>query len=603
MRILPISKLDAAELEPHQRLFVELWYGMTHQNSLDSYRVRCLNAHGIVRELDWELDAGLVNDTELKALCEEAAEILSADPVILEFFAAQWSIVKPMLADPPKVPKGGDVASGPWSRLRFAIRDMLMALQARYFRGLCEALPKAVSPGNDNQIGILVGALLSELIAQGWPLSTLFRWHLHFLKPSDESDYSFEQNLDFMLRQLQRGPQPFMVTIRLWGSKTLVGVEKFEDFRLASEFTLAEAEKKRVRGGDASKFLRAREKVVFATTKVEAQDEMSAAILARTAAENLLDLFRFEFEPQPVRVERHCLVRRQGDGRLWLLELRNTVPNPRLNCELDDFHDLARQVGEVATRDDLDAGSQQQLQAAIRQYRFGRDAEGYRDKFMAWWMGLEALTSVGSGTSIGGKVIKNASHALLCDYLHRVLRDLLGTLRHIEVNWPSDLAGVSGCAELGQLTVRGLVQVLTSETHVGKLWDQVADHATIVHRGKQLAALLADAGRLRERLEQHHRHLRWHLSRLYRIRCCIVHGSPVRFSLPLYAANIEFYLKETIRFVLLGFGRHAHIRSIGELYERAAFRHERVLAALRDGGTDPIHEAVFADIVVRESGA
>lgn len=104
------------------------------------------------------------------------------------------------------------------------------------------------------------------------------------------------------------------------------------------------------------------------------------------------------------------------------------MPNPRLPRALDDFKVLVESLDKVLERTNIDEISRQQLQASIRQYRFGSDAESYRDKFTAWWTGLEALTNLSQGKSIGFNVMFNTSRAMLCNYMYRLLSDLLDTL-------------------------------------------------------------------------------------------------------------------------------------------------------------------------------
>jgi hypothetical protein len=180
------------------------------------------------------------------------------------------------------------------------------------------------------------------------------RWHWHFLKQKAKTAYSFEQNLDFMLHQFKRGPQSFRVTLQLSGSKKLSGIETFHGFRLTEDLTLPAHEKAKVIGGVADKFLRPNEYMLFATTDVQSLDSGSAAVQARTKIEDLLDLVRFDFETQVVKVGSRCLVRRQGDGRVELLEIPHTVPNPRLAGVLDDFKELVKSVDAVLVKNNID---------------------------------------------------------------------------------------------------------------------------------------------------------------------------------------------------------------------------------------------------------
>lgn len=597
MRVVHEDKLQAAGLEPRERFFVELWYGMTHLQSLDSYRVRCLNAHGVIRELNEELQIGRLNDSELESLCSEATEILQNDPVMAKHFNAEKRALLPLLAKPPKGKKG----SKDEQELRYVTQDILVTLGPKYLGQLCSVIPEVVKCGDEEEVVWTVAALLSELVAQNWPLESLFTWHHHFLKSGDRREYTFEKDLCFMLRQFQRGSQPFRVTLRLSGSKKLAELETFHDFRFTETVTITKTEKEQIKGGPPDKFLRPYEDVVFATTTPHALDEASAAIQTRTAVEELLDLLRFDYESRVVKVDRRCLVRREGDARLMLHEIKHAVPNPRLVCELDDFEGLVKQVDTVATRTINDV-SRQQLQTGIRQYRYGRDAEGYRDKFLAWWMGLEALTSPGQGSSIGARVASNASRAMLCDYLHRLLRDLLGTLKYLKIPLHADLQGLVNRSSINYLDVSQLLQVLQS-SHASKLWDQLAAHPLLTFLGKQLQDALSEPKKTDFKLEEHRRHLEWHLDRLYRIRCCVVHGSPVRVNLALYAANLEFYLKEIIRFVLMAFNKNDHIVSLEELFHRADSRYKRVKTMLNDENakSDAVREAVFMDVVVRQA--
>jgi len=598
VRIINAEILKNVGLTPHQRFFVELWYSMTHLHSLDSYRVKCLNAHTVIRELNEELHIGLVNEEELAALCWETLEILESDTIINVCFTDHLRVFKPLF---DKLQTGGKYKLKESKQLKFVTQDFLVALDAKYFTCLCDAIPAAIKPDNEDQIRQLVSALLSELVGQGWPIETLFRWHWHFLKQKARPAYSFEQNLDFMLHQFKRGPQSFRVTLQLSGSKKLSGIETFHGFRLTEDLTLPAHEKAKVIGGIPDKFLRPNEYMLFATTDVQALDSGSAAIHARTKIEYLLDLARFDFETQVVKVGSRCLVRRQGDGRVELLEIPQAVPNPQLTGALDDFKVLVESVDKVLEKPHIDSISRQQLEASIRQYRFGSDAESYRDKFTAWWTGLEALTNLIQGKSIGSNVMFNTSRAMLCNYMYRLLSDLLETLKYLKIVWQPELAGHSGCPDIESLTVPKLLEILESSAHAKILWDQCAAHPALLHFGKQLQDVVSDPSKLYDKFKEHRRHLEWQLNRLYRIRCCLVHGSPIQFNLALYAANLEFYLKEIIRFVLTAFNENDHIESLEEVFHRASACYDRKKALLKDPkhGACAIHEAVCMDIVVR----
>lgn len=603
MRVIEAGKLDAANLLPHERCFLECWYSMTHMRSLDSYRVRCMNSRTIVRELVNELQIARIQGDELCGLCQEAAAILSSDPVLVKHFPATYPAVKSTLDSPPftkdaSISKANAEEKSKLREFAFVAEDLHVALERDYCSNVCSDLPEAIKPDNETEILSITGSLLSDLVDRGWTLESLYRWHRHFFRKDANDKYTFAQNLAFCLTQLNRPPQPFVVTLRLSGTSRLSGIEKYGEFSISETTSLTPDSKNRAE----QNFCKRHELVCFATRQVKSVDHVSAAIHARNSFEQLLDLLCFEYERKAVQIDRMCLVRREGDGKQLLPQIVHTVPNPVENLSEPDFLRFVEDFDVVTKAGRIDLPSRWQLQAAIRQYRFGRNSEGYKDKFLNWWMGLEALAHVGRGKGIGPEVRQNVSRAMIQGYLFRMIRDLLGTLKHCKIRWPSELVTLTSCDNLNDLSVGQLISILQSDAEEKLLWDQCDQHPTLVHRGTAIAQWLSDPKKMAGQLELHRQHLEWHLDRLWRIRCCIVHGSPIRFKLGLFSANLEYYLKQIILFVLSAFRQNEHITSLEEVFRRTTISYDRLVAGLTDPSAtvDHAREAVFADIVVKD---
>jgi hypothetical protein len=69
-------------LTPRQHFFASCWFNMVHQHSLDSHRVRTMNARNVLRELLRMYEATHANDEDRTLVREEAIVILSGDPVV-----------------------------------------------------------------------------------------------------------------------------------------------------------------------------------------------------------------------------------------------------------------------------------------------------------------------------------------------------------------------------------------------------------------------------------------------------------------------------------------------------------------------------------------
>ena len=600
MLVISDKLLSDGKFEPIQRFFLDCLFGLTHENSLDSYRVKCLNARTIVRELSEELEIGRLNDPEFKHLCSECTSILEKDFVVQSSFKNGYAALKRLLDDPPLLPGGDkkpdkkDEATNKTKirKTRFAASDFLADLNYKYFDRLVEALKEAVKNSQEDEVASLTNAIVSDLCDRGWSLETLFGWHKHFIAQSAKP---FDDNLDFMLRHLSHKPTEFTVTLKVVGGNKIRELSKFRHFSISEDVEAAGAT------GPEKKFLAKSKMATFVTGNFQDVDFVVAARAARAELETLIDLIRFEYERASLKIEGRSYVQRKDDGQARLVDLQPIVPNPIAKVRQNHFRGFVKNFGKIVSDSGVSPDSASRIRAAFRLYRFGRDSESYNDKFMNWWMGLESIAGMG-GHRIGETVTKNVGHAMLVEYFNRLLRDLISTLRYVDLDWTQNLKDVSGVETPKELRDKGLVALLQSSAHARELWTKLDMHPYVVHHGKQLEALLNDPKMAAEKLQSHFDRVQWHLDRLYRIRCCIVHGATVRFRLPLYSANLEYYLTRCLILIIRGFRAHKHIKDLRDLFERADISWRNVHASLNDGNADnsTIAQYVASGIVPRD---
>lgn len=591
-----------APLAAHEKFFLELWHGLTHETSLDSHRVRCLNARTILRELDQELTIGRITRgraEECSDLCAEADDILTHAPLVAQSFARHFRLLQPLLKTPPILDEKKKDASmeQKFREFRFIVSDFSSALERNYFKELLATLPDTIVSGNNEQTEAHVSALLSDLVDQGWPLESLFGWVDLFFQKKPAPYDTFSGNLRFLIRQLEWGKQPYRVVLRLSGSSKLSGFGSFADFHLrpVAGFTPVTDPQRRFSftGGQ----------IAFAETKVEAVDSIAAAIAAREKFEICLDQWRFNFEPTPLKVDERCFVERSGDKRAELTAVRHLVPNPHHHLAPDEFRRFSAEMEAMLERSTVEPETRERLRAAIRHFRFGSDADAYKDKFLNWWMGLEFLAHVTEGESIGQTVARHASDSLLQRYLYRLVGDVTRTLQNQSINWDASLVAATGANELSELDHPGTLKLLQSPALTQQIIQGFADNPVAALRIGRLATTFREPKKTAELLTAHHQHLVWHLGRLYRIRCCMVHGSSVRLKLPLVTANLEFYLKELIVICLRSLGLNNHVLSLREIFQRATIVRQRTDSELRATPTpaDAIRAAVFNSVVIQEN--
>ena len=511
MRVINTKQFSVANLQPHESLFVELWHSMTHTKSLDTYRIKCMNSRTIIRELSDEIGIGLVNEEEISAICAEAKAILEADPICKVHFPSFLDSIVPFLTDVPQLShkeKEKKLSNEKrFTEFRFILTDFSVALERSYFSYLCDGLKASVKPNNDNETKSIISSLLSDLADRGWPLETLFGWPQNFLKAPP--NHTFNENLDFMLRILQNPQQRFEVTLRLSKCSNLPTIAQHEDFSFSQSSEINTG-----RDPDIAKFATSFQSVCFAKTQVQDFDFRSSAINAREKLEQIVDLLRFGFEPDKLSIENTCYVKRLGDSKEEIIAIPHILPNPTDDIPYQDFVSFSDDLNAILKKATIEQRSRTQLKAAIRQYRFGRDVDNYRDKFLYWWMGLEALTRDETG-SIGETVVNNVSYCMAIIYLRQVLEDYLHTLQFCKIDWTEELAHSAGTNDLDALSAEQLFIIIGSQR--AALLRACDGHPILTFYGKSLTESLTDPKKTAEALQLHLAHLKWHLSRLWRI--------------------------------------------------------------------------------------
>jgi len=597
MRIVSPAKIIAAKLEPHESLFVGLWHSMTHNKSLDSYRVRCMNSRTIVREISQECRLNLMATAELGQLCMEAKSILEQDPVCGKYFSGSLKTLLPFLIKVPPIDRA-DVKKKQvedekgFREFTLVVNDFYVGLERSYFGYLCDYLQSAIKPDNDEEIKLVTSYLLSDLVDQGWPLETLFSWPEKYLEAPPT--HTFVDNLKFMLKVLNYPSQEYKIILKISQSSVLPTIGLHGEFAFSSNCSVNASAQASI-----ARFAKSSQSVCFAETTRIDFDFKAAVINARNDLDKLIDLLRFGFELDKLTIDNVCYVKRLSDSKEEIIVVQHILPNPTDDIKKMNFPSFSGDLNAIADKNGIQNQSKRQLHAAIRQYRFGRDVDNYEDKFLYWWMGLEALARNETG-EIGAAVTHNVSRCMALIYIPRLLDDFIETLKYCRIDWPGRLVECCGNRTLSSLTVDQLMTIIQSQETREILLSLCAPYPVISYYGKHLMECLADPKKTAQLLNEHLNHLEWHLLRLYQIRCCIVHGSEIRYRLGLLTANLEYYLRQVILITVTTFREFDHIASLEELFIRASVVYNNLISKLQcdDASQDTIRETISSCVLL-----
>lgn len=591
MRLPNAARLNELGYSPAEKLFLSVWFSATHIRSLDSHRIRCANARILLKELCEELTRGRLSETEYEYLVAEAKELLEGDAIVKKSFSRELAVLAQYFGDVPKNKPAKDSKADERERIAsfgFCLRDLSALLERYYFPALVEDLPQVIAGGREDEIISETMALLSDAVDRGLALSSLHSWSDYFAPRDGRRPPAFSEALAFMLGVLTRDRQEFEVTLRINGSRGVTGLGQVGSFQFIGRDQLREL-------GDIGRgFASHGFYKTFVKAKISALDFKTAASCGRETFDDYVDLIRFDYEKVPLRSDRNVLVERLGDRKKKEIKLSSATPSPYEQIELTEFEKFSRSLDHIASGANYDGNSKERLLSSIRQYRYGLDSDNHRDKFLNWWMGLEVLCSGVQAAGIGDSVSVSVSNTLALGYIRKLAVDLLDTCRGFRFAFDDVLRRQYGVDGFDDLKLESFVEKLKNEQVCSALATVVAPQPLLQQRLAQFCRSVQAPGEMRALVDRHRNHIRWHIMRLYRTRCTIVHGSSLYLGLELLAANLEYYLKELIGVVLFTLAENTHIYCIEDILRRAVYACNRLFDTLN---VDPGHDVDYSVIL------
>jgi hypothetical protein len=574
-------------LTPTQRYFLGAWFNLVHAYSLDAFRVRVMNPVTMVREIQQALAFSEAKPEEKTGILDEAEGLLAADPVLLE---APFAAVRPRLLglfrDKTKAATKGSAEE---RMLRYTLQELGPLLQAHYVACAFEALerllvvpadPDAAAPiavPDFSRIHATTAALLSTLLDRDFSLESLFRIYAEILVPRRPgAAYHFDRKLGLTRQILTGPPQLYDVTF------ALDLITRPEELPAAlGNLEIADAPPFGLHAGHArTSYLTAQPKRRFATVRgIVAADRRAAGLQAYERVANVINLLRFEYEQARLLIPDHFAVldvARPAGGHVY--PLPRVVPIPATSLNGLDVANFVTSVNELLAGAHFAEEGRDRITSAFRLYRQGRDQDTIETKLVHWWTALEYLVRGSQASSGIGKSIETSVAPVIgLSYVPK----LLLTLRSVLSDQGIGLNDSHGAP----IDVRACAMTV--------LWDAVDDplQQAAVLNGLaaepflqvQVQQILADLGEpalLLDHLKKHDKRVRWHLQRIWRTRCDIVHSAGRGANHLLLCSNLEYYLKTTLHGLLGALRSVPTLSGPHEYFDREAFRYEGLTSAL-----------------------
>jgi hypothetical protein len=551
-----------------------------------------MNPVNIIRELHTlisKLDVMPVHDDIIRCAAE-AGQILVRDPVITKHVSFQWERLRPLLEALAKLaPKESKKVTAHVLPLRYFLRDFAHELERNYLAYATNELETLIAEGQSlSAIRQLTGSILSTALDVGHSLDALFSIALNVLPIRPRPDAHdgpppFEKRFLSAMRILQSAPHEYDVVFRL---------EKFTRFqpelKQITPISFSKAWQWAPLPTHYEKFAAAVGPVVYAGLTVNAHDKHAAVHNGKTILGSVLDILRFEFEPQTISINDQAMVRKAvcESESFSPVKTSTVVPNPRSAVSHTALTKFIQQLNAILQQAQIESTSRKKIEAAFRYYRTGCDSLHFENKFLNWWMALEFLLSSGNAQSIVERVQRPLGDVLLQTYAKKHLDSYVGALKFCGAE-----------ASHGVQSAADLYLLLKDNAQFKQLSEQLESYPVLQSSLEWLRKKLSEAREIKTFYEHHKEKLTWHIHRIYRMRCDIVHSAAYDLKLSLLSANLEFYLKSMLDYMLTLFAENPMLNSIDELLNRSHFLTQQLLNELDDGETR-LFELLLKDIPI-----
>jgi hypothetical protein len=577
-----------------QAYFCECWFNLVHAHSLDSYRVRVLNARNCATELE-RMYFGPGNTEDRTAVRRETYALLKSDLVLdLPPFVDVTTALTALLADQGPLEKSKEDGQ-PKVMLGYFLSEFGRVIDAQYVPSALARLEAVLIKNSESTkpeplrfeiIEKITNCLLSVLLDRGISLESLFQLYSQVLIPRLHKDtYKFERKWWLLERILTEGPTSFQIVFAI---DNVSNPGDFPPEIGGIKFSQVPVLKAVGPHPSVKKYLAEAPKRIFASLQVESSDPRAAGARAADKLNDIINLVRFEYERSRITVSDEFAFVDSGEHSApRVFPVPMLVPNPTASVDGDGLSEFVRSVDELVANGSLQEEGRERVYSAFRLYRTGLDASLLEIKLTSWWTALEYLVRGSEGQPGGiSKAVESLLVPVLCNSY---------TTKHI-------LAIRHGLLELGLVIVdpasgqpveiRSLgvldfyVLICRADIQAG-IVTALTQNPFIQTKFIQFCSKVATLKALASMRSEHEQRLRWHIQRLWRARCDIVHSAGRSVNYALLCANLEYYLKVTLMALLKGLRDIPTLSGPREFFDRQAHQFQRTQAGLLDGDDMP----------------
>lgn len=532
------------------------------------------------------------NYEDFSMVADELAGLLQNDPLLQGPFFKEATAELLDLICTTAPPKDKPLEKNKHLIISFA-NELLYKIEARYEDIIFSRLNEILIVGGIipmtrkecfKELHVLTGNLLSMLMDSGASLESLYQLYRQILiKEHPGRPYSFEKRLGLLRNIITQEPQNFRVVFSI---DNISDPPSFPAAIGQVNFTTTYQEPISAKP-TIKKYLVGNPRRIYAAVDVKTRDVRSAGTLAYGLINNVLDLARFEYERGQANLAEEFLVFTPKSCSIF--SIPKVVPNPQKIVANSELQQFVQSINELVGNPKFSTDGRDRIQSAFRLYRIGADTNIFENKLVNWWTAIEFLVKGSSSSGGIGDAVEETLAPVLClNYINKII----GSLRDSLVDLKVDLLDSKGSPiQLKSLNISELY-ALFNEVPIRTQLMSLSVDPFFKNNLDEFLSNISSPEKIHSLLKSHERRLRWHIQRLYRARCDIVHSADQLVNAALLCANLEFYLKTTLTALLRALAKTPHIFSSKEFFDRQSRAYAKLLSDLKSGNDIKLVESL-----------
>lgn len=571
-------------IEKSEKLFIQLWAELFNPNTIDTYRVRVMNASAIITELE-EVIIDAVNEvvphlSNVIFVAKEAERILKNDFICQKHFKTETDFALNYIKSLWDKPIKNDLANH-FSKIKL----LKEKLELEYFNILLKDLEEAifVSKNLDN-IQAITKALATQLIQKGYSFSYLYNRKSLFLDNTRE--LSFRDKFNFFKTDIQKPNRTFRIVFKFSATGIITKFKEIFSIKILDHLNLNTNSIEEIEFDEQSG-------EHYGELNIEAPDPYSAVYNSLKSISLLQNIVRYEFRKKEFKVSPKFLVYDDTNSKVYLntavqrpLGFISAGKENRFKKYLESFNILLNTSQRKIDKDSVD-----RIINSFHYFRLSLDSAEPETRFLLNWIAFEYLVKIKMDKSLIEKVVNYIPKLFVTQYLNKLLKDFASNIFRLRCDKRMLQTADIIINSNNLIDIPSLFNALRDNSKAASIIAS-NDSPLFEIRVNELVKILKDLNSILSKLQEHLEDVQWNLQRIYRVRNKIVHSASTNLNLAQLDGNLTYYYTTLLNNIIYHSINAASETTLDSIYLKFESTYEYILTQVKN---DNINSEIFTD--------